>query len=190
MKIEECNRPVLFAALLLAVLALAPAALAQSLSLKPPSLNDVQGRIVARFGVAVEDVPILKGELEDGLDLVLRCEVSLYRKNDFWMDSEVASGTFISELRYDSLAQEYVMTLPGTEHLVRGKDIGKLVEEGWKAIEVGLGSWTLLERGARYSLRLRTAMNEKGAPEGFMRYLYFWSWNPGAENSFQMDFTY
>ena len=179
-----------FAAMLLAVLALAVAARAQSLSLKPPSLANVHGRLTARFGVAVEELPILKGELEDGLELVLTCDIGLYRSNDYWMDDEIVSGAFASELRYDPLTREYVMTLHRGGQELRDTNIGGLLDKGWGVIEIGLGSWALLDRGEKYSLRLHTAMNEKDAPDGVMRYIYFWSWDAGAENSFQLDFTY
>lgn len=190
MKTEERNRLGLFAAVVLAALMLASPCLAQSLTLKPPSLADAGGRITARFGVSVEDVPILKGELEDGLALVLVCEVGLYRENDWWLSSRVASGKLTSGLRFDPLKQEYVMTTPGGGQPLRDKDLVKLLEKGWGDVEVALGSWALLEKGQKYSLRLFTSMNEEDAPDGILRYLYFWSWNPGAENSFQLDFTY
>lgn len=190
MKIKKRKRMGACAAVLLAVLAIAAAAMAQSLSLKPPSLANVQGRLTARFGVAVEELPILKGELEDGLELVLTCDIGLYQERDYWLDDVIASGLFVSELRYDSLTQEYVMTLPKGGRTLRNKDIRELLSQGWGTIEVGLGSWSILDRGEKYSLRLHTAMKEKEAPDGVMRYIYFWSWDAGAENSFQLDFTY
>jgi hypothetical protein len=190
MKTKQRNHMGGCALALLAVLALASVALAQGLSLKPPSLANVNGRVTARFGVAVEELPILKGELEDGLELVLSCNIGLYRINDYWMDDEIASGIFVSSLRFDPLTREYVMTLSRGEQSIRNQNIKKLLDEGWGEVEVGLGSWALLDRGVKYSLRLKTSMNEKGAPDGFMSYFYFWSWNPGAENSFQLDFTY
>lgn len=190
MKAKQRNHMAGCALALLAVFALASAALAQGLSLKPPSLANVNGRLTARFGVAVEELPILKGELEDGLELELSCDIGLYRTNDYWMDDEIASGVFVSALRHDPLTREYVMTLPRGGQPLRNTDIKELLSDGWGAIEIGLGSWALLDRGVKYSLRLNTSMNEKDAPDGVMRYIYFWSWNPGAENSFQLDFTY
>lgn len=190
MKTKQHKRIGACTAILLVVLTLTAVARAQSLSLKPPSLANVHGRLTARFGVAVEEIPILKGELEDGLELVLSCDVGLYRRNNYWMDDEIASGIFVSELRYDPLTQEYIMALQKGEKALRDKDIGRLLDKGWGVIEIGLGSWALLDRGQKYSLRLHTSMNEKDAPDGVMRYIYFWSWDTGAKNAFQLDFTY
>lgn len=190
MKINERKPMGAIAAVVLVTLLLASAAQARSLSLKPPSLANTKGWITARFGVAVEDLPILKGELEDGATLVLTCEVGLLEGRDYWLDREVASGRYICELHFDALKREYVLTPARGGQAVRGRDIGKLLEAEWGSIEVGLGSWALLQRGSHYSLRIRTIMNEKDAPDGIMRYIYFWSWDAGAENSFQLDFTY
>ena len=33
-------------------------------------------------------------------------------------------------------------------------------------------------------------MNQEDAPEGVMRFIYFWSWDAGANNTFQLDFTF
>ena len=82
------------------------------------------------------------------------------------------------------------MTLPGRETPLRNTDLGQLLSEGWGTIETNLGSWALLDRGRKYRLRLQTSMNEQDAPEGLMRFIYFWSWEAGANNSFQLDFTF
>nr|WP_321513254.1 DUF4390 domain-containing protein [uncultured Pseudodesulfovibrio sp.] len=163
---------------------------AQSLSLMAPSLANVNGRLTARFGVTVEEKPVLKGELEDGAVLVLKCSVKLFEENTYWLDSELSSVQIESELQFDALNQEFVMTLPERETPLRNKDLGKLLEQGWGVLEARLGSWALLDRGTHYSLRLQTSMIEKDAPEGVMRFVYFWSWDAGANNSFQLDFTY
>lgn len=187
---DVCKRMGVFAFALLAVLIFAAGARAQSLSLMAPSLANVHGRLTARFGVTVDAVPILKGELQDGLELVLKCEVGLYGANDYLPDDEISSSTFVSELKYDALTKEFIMTLPKTQSPLRSKDLKQLLAEGWGTVEVGLGSWALLDRGHKYRLKLRTSLVEKDAPEGFMRIIYFWSWGASVDNSFQLDFTY
>lgn len=181
---------ILIPTVLLAVFLCAGAALAQSLSLMAPTLANKHGRLTALFGVAVEEKPILKGELEDGVVLVLKCEVSLLEPRDYWLDRKITEVHFRSRLSFDSLTKEFVMTLPGRENPLRDKDLGKILDQGWGTIEATIGSWTLLDKGKKYSLRLHTSMNEEDAPEGVMRFLYFWSWDPGADNSFQLDFTF
>lgn len=172
------------------LLIFAVGAYAQSLSLMAPSLANVHGRLTARFGVAVEEFPVLKGELEDGAVLELKCEVGLFKQSDYWLDGEVSTDEFHSVLAYDALTKEFTMTLPGRDGPLKNTDLRALLDQGWKTIEVTLGSWSLLDRGEKYSLRLHTSMNEKDAPQGVMRYIYFWSWDAGADNSFQLDFTF
>lgn len=174
----------------LAVLILASVAAAQTLNLMAPSLANSSGQLTARFGVTVEEKPILKGELEDGAELVLKCEVELYEGNEYWLDHQIAEATFESSLKFDALTKEFVMTLPDRDKPLRNTNIEQLVAEGWGTIEASLGEWNMLERGERYSLVLNTSMNEKDAPEGFSRFIYFWSWDAGASNSFQLDFVY
>lgn len=185
------TRPaVLIPTVLAAVLLMSGAALGQSLSLMAPTLANVHGRLTALFGIAVEEKPILKGELEDGVVLVLKCEVSLLEPRDYWLDREITEVHFHSRLSFDPLTREFVMTLPGRENPLRDKDLGKVLDQGWGTIETTLGSWALLDKGKKYSLRLHTSMNEEGAPEGVMRFFYFWSWDAGADNAFQLDFTF
>lgn len=181
---------VLLPAAVLAVLFLAGTAMAQSLSLKAPTLANVNGRLTARFGIVVEEKPILKGELEDGAVLVLKCQVSLLEPRDYWLDREITEVHFQSRLSFDPLTREFVMTLPDRQTPLRGKNLSAILDEGWGAIGTTLGSWTLLDRGKKYSLRLHTSMNEEDAPEGLMRFFYFWSWDAGADNAFQLDFTF
>lgn len=33
-------------------------------------------------------------------------------------------------------------------------------------------------------------MNEVDAPEGISRFLYFWSWDAGVDNTFHLNFTF
>lgn len=190
MRTHELKRIKAIPWVVLAVLLLTTSALAQSLSLMAPSLANVQGRLTARFGITVEEKPILKGELMDGGVLVLKCAVQLSEVSNYWLDSEISEAHFDSVLKYDSLTREFTMTLPGRDTLLRNADLGKLLAEGWGTIETNLGSWALLERGTKYRLRLHTSMNEQDAPEGVMRFIYFWSWDAGANNTFQLDFTY
>jgi hypothetical protein len=163
---------------------------AQTISLMAPSIANASGMLTARFGVAVEEMPVLKGELEDGAQLALRCEVRLYEVSDYWFDSHLSTVVFESALAYEPLAKEFVLTLPGRSSPLRNKDLVALLREGWGTVEAPLGPWDMLERGRKYSLRLDTSMSEADAPQGISRFIYFWSWDTGANNSFQLDFTY
>lgn len=178
----------LLAALLLILSA--TGAMAQTLSLMAPAIANENGSLTARFGVTVVEKPILKGELEDGSELVLKCAIELFEELDYWFDSTVSSASFESTLKYDQLTKEFVMTVPGRTQPFRDKDIESLLKRGWSTIKIKLGPWSMLERGQAYSLRLITTMNEAGAPEGLSRFIYFWSWDAGADNTFHLNFTF
>lgn len=174
----------------LVILILATTALAQTLSLMAPAIANVDGSLTARFGVTVEEKPILKGELNDGAVLVLKCDIRLSKITDYWFDSTIASTEFISTIKFEALTKDYVMTVPGRSSPLRNKDINALLTEGWSSIEAGLGPWSALERGQKYSLSVNTTMHEEGAPEGFTQFIYFWSWSKGADTTFILNFTY
>ncbi|MUM77332.1 DUF4390 domain-containing protein [Pseudodesulfovibrio sp. F-1] len=181
--------PLALVLVLAAFLAAGPA-WAQAISLRAPSLANVSGVLTARFGVGVLEPVVLKGELEDGAQLALRCSVSLRTARDYWFDGHLASATFVSTLSRDALSGEFVMALPGRAAPLRGKDIQALLLEGWGVLEVGLGPWDMLERGRKYRLSLDAFMADADAPEGLSRFIYFWSLDAGAGTSFQLDFTY
>ncbi|BCS89159.1 DUF4390 domain-containing protein [Pseudodesulfovibrio sediminis] len=164
--------------------------LAQTLTLTAPSLANVRGRLTARFGVSVAELPVLKGELMDGDVLVLKCRVGLYKDSAYWLDDEISMAYFWSSVKYDTATNEFVMKLASEEALLRGSDLGQLLARGWSKLEIQLGSWALLDRGQKYSLKIDTSLKEQGAHEGLMRYVFFWDWESGSDNSFQLDFTY
>lgn len=174
---------------LAAALGAAPAA-AQALSLRAPAIVNVDGVFTARFGVAVEALPVLKGELEDGAKLELTCEVLLREAYEYWPDRELASAEFVSRLSFEPLTKHFVMTLPGRSADLRDTDLAALLRKGWDRIETPLGPWDMLEHGTDYRLVLETTMRDADAPDGISRYVYFWAWDTGNSSTFQLNFTY
>jgi len=175
---------------MIAVLLLAGGAHARTLSLKAPAISNNNGNIVAQFGVKVMELPILKGELEDGVELVLKCSVELVKVRHYWLDSNIGSDHFESSIKYDPLTKEFLMVVPGRSQPIHNANLKALLEEGWGRIQARLGAWDSLERGSEYSLRLITTMNEADAPDGFYRFVYFWSWDAGSDNTFHLNFTF
>ncbi len=181
------RRQLLFAGLI--ILFSASVAYAQTLSLMAPSIARENDVLMAQYGVTVIEKPILKGELEDGIELVLKSTIELFKVNDYWLDKSIASADFESTIRFDRLKKEFVMTLPGRDTPLRNKALRPLLLNGWGCIKANLGPWSALQKGEKYSLRLITTMNEKDAPKGFSRFFYFWSWDAGSDNTFHLNFT-
>lgn len=181
-------RGLLFA--LAAFLMIGGTATAQSLSLLTPSIANINGALTARYGVEVETLPAIKGELEDGLVLKLKCRADLYETMDYWMDSHLSTADFESTLSYDALTKEFLMTLPGKEKPLKDTDLPALLKKGWGTIESVLGPWNMLVRDEQYSLHIETSLNEADAPEGLTKIIYFWSWDSGSNAIFRLNFTY
>lgn len=175
---------------LLFTLLFCSAALAQTLSLLAPDIANDNGALKVRFGVTVVEKPILRDELAKGRVMVLKSVIELFKVRDYWVDGSVASATFESTLSFDRLNRAYVLTLPDKSTPVIDKSLDMVLKKGWSHIEALLGPWNMLESGQDYSLRLITTMNEKGAPEGVYRFLYFWSWDAGSDNTFHLNFTF
>lgn len=175
---------------LAAILMLGGTAMAQSLSLLTPSIANVNGALTARYGVEVETLPAIKGELEDGLVLKLKCRADLYEAMDYWLDAHLSTAEFESILSYDALTREFQMTLPDKESPLRDTDLPALLKKGWGTIESVLGPWNMLVRGEKYNLHIETSINEADAPEGLTKIIYFWSWDSGSSAIFRLNFTY
>ena len=165
-------------------------ALAQTLSLMSPDIANDNGALKVRFGVTVVEKPTLRDELSEGRVMVLKSVIELFKVRDYWLDGSVASTSFESTLSFDRLTREYVLTLPNKSTPISDKDLDVVLQKGWGRIDALLGPWNMLEQGQDYSLRLITTMNEKDAPEGFYRFLYFWSWDAGSDNTFHLNFTF
>ncbi len=174
----------------LTLLLSASPAQSQTLNLMPPAIADNAGMLTANFGVTVEERPVLKGELEDGAKLVMKCRVKLFKVRDYWLDSIVAKTNFESVLQFEPLSKDFILTLPNRATPLRGKDLPMLLKEGWGTIETALCPWSELTRGEKYSLQLNITLHETDAPEGLTRLLYFWSWDTGPDSTFQLEFTY
>lgn len=183
------NRAVAGLALLFTLLCCG-VALAQTLSLMAPDIANDNGALKVRFGVTVVEKPTLRDELSQGHVMVLKSVIELFKVRDYWMDGSIASTTFESTLSFDRLTREYVVTLPNKSNPVSDKDLDVVLKKGWGRIDALLGPWNMLEPGKDYSLRLITTMNEKDAPGGFYRFLYFWSWDAGSDSTFHLNFTF
>lgn len=172
------------------MLLLTSTAFGQGLNLMTPAIANVSGVLTARFGVTVEERPALRKGLENGAKLVLKSRVRLFRVKDYWMDSLIAASNYESVLQYEPLSKEFILTLPGHHGPLRSDDLFSLISEGWAVIEASLCPWSELVKGEHYSLRMDISMNEADAPDGLSGLLYFWSWNSGANNTFELDFIY
>jgi hypothetical protein len=105
-------------ALLLALLAALPSprALAAdgALDLRNLILDNQAGDITVRFGVGVPELHGLEEELAAGTTVGLKCRAVVYRHKSLWTDTNVAETSFVSPLRKDALANDYILEIPAS----------------------------------------------------------------------------
>lgn len=181
----------IFAALAacLALLAFASAARCQSLTLKNLVVDNQAGSIMVRFGVAVDGVQDIVQSLESGATLGLRCQARLVQEH-FWRNERISSTDFVSTVHWDALTKEYVLDLPGREQPLQNKDIRELFNKAWGQLTLDLGSWSALQRGDSYSLRLEIRLSRSDIPAWLRYSLFFWSWDVIRPTTYRLDFTY
>lgn len=187
-------RLLLALALLLALLAALPSprALAAdgALDLRNLILDNQAGDITVRFGVGVPELHGLEEELAAGTTVGLKCRAVVYRHKSLWTDTNVAETSFVSPLRKDALANDYILEIPGEPRPLRGKDLGALLAKGWGALALDLGPWESLLPGHQYRLRMEISMDRLEVPV-WMRYVvFFLSFDLYSPVSYELDFNY
>jgi hypothetical protein len=176
-------------AVCLALLAFASVGRCQSLTLKNLVVDNQAGSIMVRFGVGVDGVQGIVQSLESGATLGLRCQARLVQEH-FWYNAKISSTDFVSLVRWDALTKEYVLELPGREQPLQDKDIQELFNKAWDQLTLDLGSWSALQRGDSYSLRLEIRLSRSDIPAWLRYSLFFWSWDVIQPTTYRLDFTY
>ncbi len=168
----------------------ASAASAQSLVLSNLVVDNQAGSLMARFGVAVDDVAALTESLHNGATLALTCKARLGKKSGLFASPQVAEAETTSRLKYDALTKEYALNLPGREAPLKNAGLRELLRSGWGELTLDMGSWRRLERGKEYTLTLDIRLYQTDIPNWFKRTLFFWSRDVAPSASYQLDFTY
>lgn len=177
-------------ALAVAVVLCAQAALAQNLSLSNLVVDNQSGTLAARFGVSVDSMAEISDALTGGATLALSCKGRLTKKGGVFAGPQVAAAEMAVRLKYDPLAKEFSMAVPGREGPLKSARLDELLRAGWASLTLDMGSWTLLERGQEYSLSLDIRLHQTDIPGWFRRTLFFWAWDVAPQASYQLHFRY
>jgi hypothetical protein len=73
---------------------------------------------------------------------------------------------------------------------LQDKDIQELFNKAWDQLTLDLGSWSALQRGDSYSLRLEIRLSRSDIPAWLRYSLFFWSWDVIQPTTYRLDFTY
>lgn len=174
-------------ALLLAAL-LPFSAQAQTLSLDNLVLDKQSGRIHLRFGLRLTGIDQVQTVLREGVDLWMFGTARLMAKR-FILPNRVLNEKQIEHvLEWNPLSQEFELTLPQKEHLVKNKELGELLAEQWREITMDMGQWTMLTPGQTYHLELEISLDRRDIPVWMRRVLFFWPWEVIAPIRYELEF--
>ncbi|WP_161781643.1 DUF4390 domain-containing protein [Desulfohalovibrio reitneri] len=162
---------------------------AQNLVLDNLVLDNQADMVTVRFAVHVDEVDEVRRELASGSELGLTCVAELISRGGFILDETVAEREYVSVIRYDSLAEEYVLDVPGRDPM-RSADLGKLLARGWGGLSMDLGPWNLLKRGREYSLDFEVRLARRDVPRWLKTALFFWSWDVIGATTYRLDFSF
>lgn len=179
--------PRVLLALLLAVL-LPLSAQAQTLSLNNLVLDNQSGKIHLRFGLGLTEIDQVQAMLREGVDLWMFGTARLMSKR-FILPNRVLNEKQVEHvLEWNHLAQEFELTLPQKEHLVKNKNLAELLTEQWREITLDMGQWAMLTPGRTYHLELEISLDRRDIPVWMRRVLFFWPWEVIAPIRHELEF--
>jgi len=176
-----------FLALLLTVL-LPFSAQAQTLLLDNLVLDNQSGRIHLRFGLSLAEIDQVQAVLRDGVDLWMFGTARLMAKRLILPNRVLNEKQVEHVLEWNPLAQEFELTLPQKEHLVKNKDLAELLAKQWREITLDMGQWAMLTPGRTYHLELEISLDRRDIPVWMRRVLFFWSWEVITPIRYELEF--
>ena len=146
-------------------------------------------RIHLRFGLRLEQPEPVSAVLHEGVDLWLEGTARLISKRLFLPNRILHEQTFEHVLEWNPLTQEYELTLPQKEHLVKAKELKDLIAEHWREISLEMGEWSLLVPGQTYHMELEVTLDRRDIPIWMRRVLFFWSWDVMTPIRYELEFS-
>jgi hypothetical protein len=146
-------------------------------------------KIHLRFGLRLEQSEPVAAILHEGVDLWLEGTASLISKRLFLPNSILHEQTFEHVLEWNPLTQEYELTLPQKEHLVKAKELKDLLGEHWREFSLEMGEWSLLVPGETYHMELEVTLDRRDIPVWMRRVLFFWSWEVMTPIRYELEFS-
>lgn len=146
-------------------------------------------KIHLRFGLRLEQPEPVAVVLHEGVDLWLEGTARLISKRLFLPNRILHEQTFEHVLEWNPLTQEYELTLPQKEHLVKAKELKDLIDEHWREISLEMGEWSLLVPGQTYHMELEVTLDRRDIPVWMRHVLFFWSWEVMTPIRYELEFS-
>ncbi|GAB6057043.1 DUF4390 domain-containing protein [Desulfonatronum parangueonense] len=175
--------------ILLALMPSLPAMGASMLALDNLVLDSHADRIHLRFGIRLIDPEPVTEVLQEGVDLWLEGTARLVSKRLFLPNRTLYEQSFEHVLEWNPLTQDFELTLPQKEHLVKSKDLVELISSHWREINLEMGDWSLLSSGQTYHVELDINFDRRDIPIWMRRVLFFWSWEVMSPIRYELEFT-
>lgn len=166
-----------------------PASGATMLALDNLVVDSQAEKIHLRFGLRLEQPELVKAVLRDGVDLWLEGAARLISKRLFLPNRVLHETSFEHVLEWNPLTQEFELTLPQKEHLVKAKELEDLTAAHWAEISLVMGDWAMLTSGQSYHLELEVTLDRRDIPVWMRRVLFFWSWEVMSPIRYELEFT-
>ncbi|MCF8085789.1 MAG: DUF4390 domain-containing protein [Desulfohalobiaceae bacterium] len=173
---------------LLLVLLFVSRAAGQELILRNMIVNNDQGVVHLRFGLRARDAEKLSRYLKQGTDLRLVCTAAMDLERNLWLDKELRRSAKQSLLRYDSLDDEYRISMGKNKTSERDSDLSSLLHKEWGRIDMYLGPWPEKYKEENLALHLRVRLIRTDVPVWLKRTLFFWSWNVVPVKNYRIRF--
>jgi hypothetical protein len=164
-------------------------AMAQTLTLSNLVMDNQRGALTLRFSLTVNELERLRALLQDGTTLALKCQIKLSRKREYLPAKTLVDAEARQVLSGEPLSQEFVLEFD-QQQAMRNKDLAKLLGDAWGHMEINLGPFSLLERGASYSVALDVSLIEANVPAWMRWALFFKSWEVAPSAVYRMDFEF
>lgn len=152
-------------------------------------LDSHEDKIHLRFGLRLEDPEPVKNALMDGIDLWLDGTARLLSKRMFLPNRILHEQSFEHVLEWNALTQDFELTLPQKEHLVKAKELQELTLTHWREISLEMGDWSMLAPGETYHLELEINLDRRDIPVWMRRVLFFWSWDVMDPVRYELEFS-
>ncbi|SMP70894.1 protein of unknown function [Desulfonatronum zhilinae] len=146
-------------------------------------------KIHLRFGLRLEQPEPVAAVLHEGVDLWLEGTARLISKRLFLPNRILHEQIFEHVLEWNPLTQEYELTLPQKEHLVKAKELKDLITEHWREISLEMGEWSMLVPGQAYHMELEVTLDRRDIPVWMRRVLFFWSWEVMTPIRYELEFS-
>lgn len=138
-----------------------------------PDTSQVSFEIKNAFTKEIEE------GIKSGIPATFTFFIELYRKRGFWFDETLANMTFKHTLKYDTLKEEYEITLEEQpQNTLRVKDIGQAKKIMAGGDNVAVKTASEFKKGEEYQLRIKATLDPVSLPFPLNYMLFFVSfWN-------------